>query len=116
MTTQVYRFYRDDVQEDWNYLFSIVASEDEVQYVVPSNAIELKSVFNQERIDSLTQQAETLPDTPEGWALLAAYNTGQSMALFPVVGETGEDFDILLKDEKEYSEIVFEKYSYMREE
>ncbi len=115
MTAQVYRMYRGDKAED-TYVFSIVASEREARFVVPSTDLETQEVFNQERIRELMLGVEpdALPKTPEEWAILAAYNAGRSMNLFPVEGATSPDFDFLVEEEQEYADANAEKYAYLK--
>lgn len=116
MTTQLYRMYSGD-QAEYNYRFSVLASDNEVKYVVPSDDVELGSVFNQDRIKELIIRSEegSIPTDPEGWALLATYNAGFGMNLYPVGAPVDEDIDLIIEDEQEYANETAAKYAYMRE-
>lgn len=111
MTAQVYRFYSGDVVRDMDYVFSIVANEKEARYVVADDRLDELYPFDQNRIRELvlTTEKDQIPNTPEGWALLAAYNI-DTFALHPVEGLTAENIDDLVEDEKEYATAMAEKY------
>jgi hypothetical protein len=112
MTSQVFRFYRNGERDEWNYNFSIVASDEEAKYVVPIGKPDLANVFNQERVSDhirgLINNNEPLPDNPLDWALLLAYNINNG--LFPIDGETSFSFDGLVEDEQKYADETFKKY------
>ena len=116
MTTKLYRMYNGEKADD-NYAFSVVASNNEVHYVVPVGDVEYNSIFNEDRIKSLVLNAEeeNIPTDPEGWALVATYNAGFGMELHPVEGADTEDIESLLEDEQEYADALGEKYAYLKE-
>lgn len=111
MAAQVYRFYSGDVVRDMDYVFSIVASEKEARYVIADDRLVDLYPFDQDRIRAIVLSTEeaNLPTTPEGWALLAAYNIDR-LALHPVEGLIAEDIDELVEDEKEYADSMARKY------
>jgi hypothetical protein len=111
VTAQVYRFYSGDVIRDMDYMFSIVANEKQAQYVVAEGRKEAFSAFDKDRIQGLTlsRPEEEIPTTPEGWALLAAYNIN-GIALHPIEGETAEEIDDLIADEQTYADAMDAKY------
>ena len=103
---------------DYNYRFSIVASNTFVQYVIPKDATEYQSVFDSERIRNMiagTDKAE-LPTDPVGWAVFASYNAGWGMGLVEVEHADSEFMELLVEDEQEYADEMSEKYRYLRED
>lgn len=116
MTMKLYRMYNGEKADD-NYVFSVLASNNEVRYVVPENDVENNKVFNDDRIKQLVASAdeENIPTDPDGWALLATYNAGFGMNLYPVEGADTEDTESLLEDEQEYANALGEKYAYLKE-
>jgi hypothetical protein len=116
MTTKLYRMYNGEKADD-NYAFSVVASNNEVHYVVPSSDVEYNNIFNEDRIKDLVLNAEeeNIPTDPDGWALVATYNAGFGMELHPVEGADTEDIESLLEDEQEYADALGEKYAYLKE-
>jgi hypothetical protein len=116
MTMKLYRMY-NGVKADDNYIFSVIAGENEVYYVVPENDVEYNSIFNQDRIKDLVLNAdkENIPTDPDGWALLATYNAGIGMELHPEEATDTEDIESLIEDEQEYANALGEKYAYLKE-
>lgn len=116
MTMKLYRMYNGEKADD-NYVFSVIAGNNEVRYVVPENDVENSKVFNDDRIKELVDGAEeeNIPTDPNGWALLATYNAGFGMELHPVEGADTEDIESLLEDEQEYANVLGEKYAYLKE-
>lgn len=78
MPANVYRLYGGDVIDDSRYLFSIVASEDNASYVVPSAHLESYGGYNKKRLQQIIETTEELPNTPDGWAILAKENIGRA--------------------------------------
>jgi len=116
MTAQLYRMYHGEKAED-TYVFSVVASNTDARYVVPTRDEELNSVFNQERINELIMRAdeENIPKDPDGWALVATYNAGFNMNLQRIEGAESENMESLIEDEQEYADANAEKYAYLKE-
>lgn len=116
MTTKLYRMYHGEKADD-NYVFSVIASNNEARYVIPENDVETSKFFNSERIRDLIAGAgkENIPSDPEGWALIATYNAGFNMGLHLVEGADTEDIESLLEDEQEYADANAEKYAYLKE-
>ncbi len=113
---KLFRMYAGERADD-NYCFSIVASDTFVQYVIPKDATEYQSVFDSERIRTMiagTDNAD-LPTDPVGWAVFASYNAGWGMGLVEVENADSEFMDLLVEDEQEYADEIFEKYRYLRE-
>ena len=111
MTAQVYRFYSGDIVGDMDYVFSIVANEKEARYVIADDRLQDLYAFDQDRIRSIVSFTEeaNIPTTPEGWALLAAYNIDR-LALHPVDGMISDHIDDLIEDEQEYADTMAKKY------
>jgi hypothetical protein len=74
MPANVYRLYGGDVVDNNRYLFSIVASEDTATYIVPALHLESYGGYNKKRLQQIIETTEELPNTPDGWALLAKEN------------------------------------------
>lgn len=115
MTAKLYRMYNGEKADD-NYVFSVVAGNNEVRYVIPENDMENNSIFNEDRIKDLVSNTseENMPTEPDGWALLATYNAGFGMELHPVVGADSENIEYLLEDEQEYANALGKKYTYLK--
>ena len=113
---KLFRMYVGERADD-NYVFSIVASDTFVQYVTPSDPTDYQSVFDSERIRNIIAgvDKDDLPKDPVGWALLASYNAGRDVNLFEVENAESEFMDLLVEDEQEYADEIFEKYRYRRE-
>lgn len=116
MTAKLYRMYNGEKADD-NYVFSVVASDNEVRYVVPEGDVETRLIFNQDRITDLVSRSEkeSIPTDSDGWALLATYNAGFGMELHPVENSETDDIDDLVEDEQEYANAMAEKYAYLKE-
>lgn len=116
MTAKLYRMYHGEKADD-NYVFSVIASNNEVHYVVPENDVETSKYFNSDRIKDLVAGAdkENIPSDPEGWALIATYNAGFNMGLHPVDGFETDDIESLIEDEQEYADALGKKYAYLKE-
>lgn len=112
MTSQVYRFYNSNGTNEWNYEFSIVASEEEARFVIPFGRPDYDAVYNQDRITNhiknLIRDGEPLPTSPEDWALLSAYNINYN--LLAIENQTSMFFDLLVNDEQKYADKTFKKY------
>jgi hypothetical protein len=114
---KLFRMYVGERADD-NYVFSIVASDTFVQYVIPSDPTNYQSVFDSERIRNMIAgtDKEELPTDPVGWAIFASYNAGRSVNLFEVENADSEFMDFLVEDEQEYADAMAEKYKYIRDE
>jgi hypothetical protein len=116
---QVYRVYRKGTKEDYLYKFSIVASNTLCEYVIPEGNFKLRNTFDSSRINDLAanqfKNGTPYPTTPEGWALLAAYNSGYGDGLFLVEDEyINPDFDKAVRDEKEdYANRMWETHGHL---
>lgn len=113
---KLFRMYAGE-KEDFNYRFSIVASDSFVQYVIPSNPTDYQSVFDSERIRNMIAgtDKEELPTDPVGWAIFASYNAGRDVNLFEVENADSEFMDLLVEDEQEYANEMSKKYKYLRD-
>lgn len=74
MSANVYRLYGGDVVDNNRYLFSIVASEDNAAYVVPSLHLESYGGYNNQRLLQIVQSTQELPNTKDEWAALLKEN------------------------------------------
>lgn len=114
---QLYRLY-NEVATDSNYLFSIVAGKSEVYYVSAKENLDVRALFNKERIQerilSVVEEGGQLPTTPEDWASFALYNTGNSLVVH-VEQLDSDDIDSLLEEEQSTADYLYEKYAYMKE-
>ena len=116
---QVYRVYREGTKEDYLYKFSIVASNTICEYVIPEENFKLRNIFDSSRINDLAanqfKNGTPYPTTPEGWARLAAYNSGHGDGLFLVEDEyINPDFDKAVRDEKEdYANRMWEAHGHL---
>jgi uncharacterized C2H2 Zn-finger protein len=116
---QVYRVYREGTKEDYLYKFSIVASNTLCEYVIPEGNSKLRNTFDSSRInDAAANQFKNgtpYPTTPEGWARLAAYNSGHGDGLFLVENEyINPDFDKAVTNEKEdYANRMWEAHGHL---
>jgi uncharacterized C2H2 Zn-finger protein len=116
---QVYRVYREGTKEDYLYKFSIVASNTICEYVIPEENFKLRNIFDSSRINDLAanqfKNGTPYPTTPEGWARLAAYNSGRGDGLFLVEDEyINPDFDKAVRDEKEdYANRMWEAHGHL---
>ena len=117
MEAQLYRLY-NEVATDSNYLFSIVASKSEVHYVSAKENLDVRAIFNKERIRerilSVVEEEGQLPTTPEEWASFALYNTGNSLVVH-VEQLDSDDIDSLMEEEQSTADFLYEKYAYMKE-
>jgi|688.fasta_scaffold1163211_2 hypothetical protein len=113
---KLFRMYVGERADD-NYVFSIVASDAIVQYVIPSDPTDYQSVFDSERIRNIIAGVDKdhLPKDPVGWAILASYNAGRDVNLFEVENAESEFMDLLVEDEQEYADAMAEKYKYLRD-
>jgi hypothetical protein len=114
---KIFRMYHGE-RDDHNYVFSIVASDTFVQYVVPSNPTEYQSVFDGERIRTLIAgtDKDDLPKDPLGWAILASYNAGWGMGLVEVENADHESMDLLVAEEQEYADEMSQRYRHLTED
>ena len=114
---KLFRMYAGE-REDFNYRFSIVASNTFVQYVIPSDPTDYQSVFDSERIRNMIAgtDKDDLPTDPVNWAIFASYNAGRGVNLFEVENADSEFMDLLVEDEQEYADAMAEKYKYLRDE
>lgn len=105
-------------KEDFNYRFSIVASDTFAQYIIPSNPTDYQSVFVNERIRNMIAgtDKEDLPKDPVGWAIFASYNAGRGVNLFEVENADSEFMDLLVEDAQEYADEMSDKYKYLRDD
>lgn len=116
MTSQIHRLYKGEKAED-TYFMSIVVSDTDARYVVPSQKLDISSTFNNDRIKDLVlgMESSEVPTTSEGWLELATYNVGRYMVLSPTAVDTSEDMEALLEEEQAYADANAEKYAYLEE-
>jgi hypothetical protein len=101
MPANVYRLYSGDVIDNNRYLFSIVASEYNAAYVVPSLHLESYGGFNKGRLIQIIRTTKELPETPEGWAILAKENIDRA-SMYPV--DQYDTMEEALEAERELAE------------
>lgn len=108
---QIFRMYRGDEEQDQNYLFSIIASSTDADYIIPKTRYVKYEAFDRDRIKMLISglAEEKMPKTPEEWAILAAQNVSENWALLGPTDET-DLYDEAVEDELEYGDEVAEKY------
>jgi hypothetical protein len=116
MDIKIFRAYAGG-DSDFDYIFSIVATNSGASFVVPKGDVERSSVFDQQRIDELARgrEGQEVPADPEGWAILASYNAGWGVGVKPVDGLIFESLEATIEEEQDYADYLYEKYSYLRE-
>lgn len=94
---------------DENYMFSVIAGPNEVEYIIPVDNMDLYRAFDKERIRFIMDgiPEEGLPTTPNGWALLAVQNMSENCALMPS-HDSSNDYQLLYEDEKFFADTVGE--------
>ena len=108
---EAFRFYSNGGWDlsDKNYMFSVIAGPNEVEYIIPVDKVGIYAGFDKERINLLLAglSEEQIPTTPEGWALLAAENISENVALMPS-HDSSNDYNLLYEDEKLFADSVGE--------
>jgi hypothetical protein len=111
MTAQVFRFYDKKTKDPKNYQFSIVASDEMAQYVVPYGRPDIAGTWNPSRVSMFIEESvrnnEPLPTNPAEWATLLRYSIKYYLFFD---GETSFSYDLLLEDEQKYADDTFKKY------
>lgn len=107
-TFRVYTGGGEDLS-DRNYMFSIIAGPDEVEYIIPVDTMSTFKGIDNDRIKLILEglPEEEIPTTPEGWAILAVENMSSNVAVMPFMDES-DNWNLLYAEEEEFANKVGE--------